>query len=191
MAHKKMAKKTSPGSTPLPGWVWMVTGLMIGLFVAFLVHLKDNYTGVTIENTEQSQPKQRDARAVRKLEQDTVPPPERTRFDFYTILPEMEIAIPDDEIETETKPPKHPVLKQPGKFILQAGSFKTVDQADRMKASLALLGVEANIQSVTINNDETWHRVRLGPYENVTELNRVRSRLRQNNIDAILLKLKL
>ena len=190
MAHKKMAKKTSPGSKPLPGWVWMVTGLMIGLFVAFLVHLKDNYTGVTIETTEQAQPKQRDARAVRKLEQATVPPPERTRFDFYTILPEMEIAIPDDEIETQTTRPEHPVLKQPGKFVLQAGSFKTVDQADRMKASLALLGVEAKIQSVTINNNETWHRVRLGPYENVTELNRIRSRLRQNNIDAILLKLK-
>jgi len=192
MARKKMAKKTSPGSAPLPGWVWMVTGLMIGLFVAFLVHLKDNYKGVTIEPTaEQVKPQQQDARAVRKTEPEAVPPPERTRFDFYTILPEMEIAIPDDEIESEPSRSSNPALKQPGKFVLQAGSFKTVDQADRMKASLALLGIEAQIQSVTINNNETWHRVRLGPYDNVADLNRVRSRLRQNNIDAILLKLKI
>lgn len=185
-----MAKKTSPGSAPLPGWVWMVTGLMIGLFVAFLVHLKDNYTAVTIEPpAEKAKPQQRDARAVRKTEQDAVPPPERTRFDFYTILPEMEIAIPDDEIESEPAS-SNPALKQPGKFVLQAGSFKTVDQAESMKASLALLGIEAQIQSVTINNNESWHRVRLGPYDNIADLNRVRARLRQNKIDAILLKLK-
>jgi cell division protein FtsN len=190
MATKTMAKKKkkSNQSAPLPGWVWLTTGLMIGLFVAFLVHLKDNYPGLSL--TKDKQPAvDTDARAVRKQAQVSPPAKEKTRFDFYTILPEMEIAIPEDDLTASPSKPAKPLIK-PGTYILQAGSFKTLEQADRMKASLALLGIEANIESVTINNKESWHRVRIGPYRNLDDLNRVRRRLKQNNIEVLLLKLK-
>ena len=174
----------------------MITGLLIGLFVAFLVHLKDNYPALTLpeKNTNSEKKTGRDAREVRKSSTEKIPPAPRTQFDFYTILPEMEIAVPDTEITDKTGTDKNPAFKHDSKFILQAGSFKQLSQADQMKASLALIGVEASIQSVTIDNATTgattWHRVRLGPYNNLGEMNRVRSRLRQNNIDAMLLKLK-
>jgi cell division protein FtsN len=189
MARKVMAKKKKKpnNSAPLPGWVWLATGLMIGLFVAFLVHLKDNYPGLSLKDSKQAS-SSTDARTVRKQAQ-TPPAKEKTRFDFYTILPEMEIAVPDDELSSGSNKPAKPLTK-PGTYILQVGSFKTLEQADRMKASLALLGIEAKIESVTINNKESWHRVRIGPYHNLDELNRTRSRLKQNNIDALLLKLK-
>lgn len=188
-----MAKKHKAGSAPLPGWVWLVTGLMIGLFVAFLVHIKDNYPALSLGNKEGTAQRSTDTRAVRQPDTTPTPPREKTRFDFYTILPEMEIAVPDDEVNNEQAKAINPALQQPGNYILQTGSFKTLEQADRMKASLALLGLEASIQSVTINKDnntETWHRVRIGPYGNVADLNKARSRLRSNNIDAILLRLK-
>ena len=190
MASKAMAKKKkkSNNSAPLPGWVWLATGLMIGLFVAFLVHIKDNYPGLSLTDNKQAA-SSTDARSVRKQAQTKTPVKEKTRFDFYTILPEMEIAVPDDELNTSPNKPAKPLTK-PGTYILQAGSFKTLEQADRMKANLALLGIEANIESVTINNKESWHRVRIGPYRNLDDLNRTRSRLKQNNIDALLLKLK-
>ncbi|MCK4744341.1 MAG: SPOR domain-containing protein [Sulfuriflexus sp.] len=186
---RKMAKKNKSKSTPLPGWVWMATGLFIGLFVAFLVHLKDNYPALSLPATEKTTTKQsRDTRDVRKT-----PAAPKTQFDFYTILPEMEIAIPDSEASSSNTDKNAP-FKHDSQFILQAGSFKKLAQADQMKASLALLGVQAKIQSVTINNPNkgasTWHRVRLGPYDSFSEMNRIRSRLRRNNIEALLLKLK-
>ena len=187
---RKMAKKNKSASAPLPGWVWMITGLFIGLFVAFLVHLKDNYPGMTLPKpagtTTQS------TREVRKTKRDTIPPAPRTQYDFYTILPEMEIAVP--ETDTTDNNSKDTAFKHNSQFILQAGSFKKLSQADEMKASLALLGVQAKIQSVTIDNASngasTWHRVRLGPYSSFGEMNKIRSRLRNNKIDALVLKLK-
>lgn len=190
MSEKSMAKKKRKpnNSTPLPGWVWLSTGLMIGLFIAFLVHIKDNYPGLSLKDNKPASSSS-EARGVRKQASLTAPTKEKTRFDFYTILPEMEIAIPEDELDKRPGTAAKPLTK-PGTYILQAGSFKTLAQADRMKASLALLGVEANIESVTINNKESWHRVRIGPYTNLEALNHTRNRLKQNNIDVLLLKLK-
>lgn len=190
MAAKAMAKKKKKpnNSAPLPGWVWLVTGLMIGLFVAFLVHIKDNYPGLSLKDDTKTSSKT-DARSVRKQATSKPAAKEKTRFDFYTILPEMEIAVPEDDLNTGSSTPAKPLTK-PGTYILQAGSFKTLEQADRMKATLALLGIEANIESVTINNKESWHRVRIGPYRDLENLNRTRSRLKQNNIEVLLLKLK-
>jgi len=190
---RKMAKKNKSSSTPLPGWVWMITGLFIGLFVAFLIHLKDNYPGFTLpqsSNTEKQS--SRHAPDTRKTKRDNIHAAPKTQFDFYTILPEMEIAVLDTEINSNSG--KSTAFKHDSKFILQAGSFKKLSQADEMKASLALLGVQAKIQTVTINNANnkatTWHRVRLGPYDSLGEMNKIRSRLRKNKIEALLLKLK-
>ena len=186
-----MAKKNKHSSTPLPGWVWMITGLFIGLFVAFLVHLKDNYPGLSLPKSASTEKRTtRDTRDVRKNKNQPIPAAPRTQYDFYTILPEMEIAVPDVE---EGSINNNTAFKHNSTFILQTGSFKKLSQADEMKASLALLGVQAKIQAVTINNNNvatTWHRVRLGPYDSFGEMNKIRSRLRRNKIEALLLKLK-
>ena len=94
------------------------------------------------------------------------------------------MVIPDDSYSVqEDKNSPRPPAEQPGQYLLQAGSFKQYQEADRMKASLALLGVQANIQKVKVNND-TWHRVRIGPYTNLAELNDVRARLKKNDVDS-------
>ena len=75
-------------------------------------------------------------------------------------------------------------------FFLQAGSFQNAPDADNLKARLALLGFEAAIQTRTLPEKGVWHRVRVGPYADVEELNRVRGVLKQNNIETTLVKVR-
>ena len=75
-------------------------------------------------------------------------------------------------------------------FFLQTGSFQSAPDADNLKARLALLGLEAAIQTRTLPEKGVWHRVRLGPYADVEELNRVRGVLKQNNIETALVKVR-
>ena len=74
--------------------------------------------------------------------------------------------------------------------MLQAGSFKKYEEADKLKARLALEGIEASIQKVKINATDTWHRVRIGPLNTVSTLNKARRRLRSLGIASIVVKNK-
>jgi cell division protein FtsN len=122
------------------------------------------------------------------------PAASRPRFDFYTILPEMEVVVPR-EASTPTPPPPGPepptaAAAARESYILQVGSFRKHSDADRLKARLALMGIEAEIQQVTINNKDTYHRVRSGPYSNRSNLDRVRTQLKREGIDSIAIKLE-
>jgi len=182
-------KKKSSG---LPGWVWGVAGLTIGLFAAFLVYLDGREAAPTEARTISAPaPAQREARDVRRQQAEPAPALPKPRFDFYTMLPELEVVVP--EPETRPSRPGEPApaptqVEEPGIYMLQAGSFRQYDEADRMKASLALLGIQANIQKVQVNSD-TWHRVRVGPFRDTAELNKVRERLHGNQIQTLLMKL--
>ncbi len=184
--YKNSGRNRKP--QPLPGWVWMLSGLAIGLFVALLVYLGDRPAG-SLDRPSFSVAAP-DVRADRAPPTDSRSPPDppKPRFDFYTLLPELEVVIPEGDyrIKDDEGPTPAPVEK-PGSYILQAGSFRQFAEADRMKASLALLGVQARIQTVQVN-DDTWHRVRIGPYADLGELNDIRDRLRDNQVDTILVK---
>lgn len=113
-------------------------------------------------------------------------PDERSRFAFYTMLPEMEIHT-DNGLADEPSAP--PAEARSGPFVLQVGSFRRMDEADNLRARLALLGVEATIQPVVIRDRDIWYRVRVGPYTSARELDRTRARLQRHDIDALVLKL--
>lgn len=178
------------GRRPLPGWAWLLSGLAIGLFVALLVYLEDRpgpapaRPAISVITPEQAAPAAKPA-----AQQESSRPP-KPRFDFYTLLPELEVVIPEGDYTVKEQGAEKPApVEQPGSYILQAGSFRKFEEADRMKASLALLGVHARIQRVQVNND-TWHRVRIGPYDDLNTLNEVRARLREHNIETMLVKAK-
>lgn len=192
---KASSREKKPGQ--LPGWVWMLGGLAIGLFVAFLVYLNNsqqpgqkNALAKVLEKTIQ------DVREVKKQQVETPPPAPKEAtaekpkpsFDFYYILPELEVAVPEQEIASQSSKPESQ-LDGSTEYILQAGSFKQLEQADQLKAKLALQGIESSIQSVNINSD-TWHRVRIGPIRNISKLEQTRKRLRENGISAIVVKSK-
>jgi cell division protein FtsN len=185
--HYRTRRKSGP-----PAWVWSVIGLLVGLFVAFLVYLQMRPQTRTAEPRPAPLeiPSAQDSRELRKKESEPVPPPPRPRFDFYDLLPEMEVVVPEQELQGAPTPEGVKQVQQPGTYLLQAGSFRSQEQADQLRARLALLGLETSIQTVSVNNRQTWHRVRVGPYRNLTDLNRARALLKQNGVDAILIRLK-
>jgi cell division protein FtsN len=75
-------------------------------------------------------------------------------------------------------------------FYLQAGSFQNAPDADNLKARLALVGIEAAIQTTSLPDKGVYHRVRIGPYADIEELNRIRTVLKQNGVDAALVKVR-
>ena len=113
---------------------------------------------------------------------------ETQEFDFYDMLPKYEVVIPEQDGKAGSPPSvvAGPVEK-PGAYILQAGSFRNHKDADRVKAMIAMQGVESKIQKVTIDKD-TWHRVRVGPITNLQKLEDTRSKLRQAQIDALVIR---
>ncbi|MET0067352.1 MAG: SPOR domain-containing protein [Candidatus Thiodiazotropha sp.] len=135
-----------------------------------------------------------------KTAQESPPPAPKPTFEFYTILPEMEVLIPDEEIVTPEEPPathkpkpsetNTASVSDHGAYILQMGSFRKYQDADRLKARLALIGIEAEIQKVSINNRDTYHRVRSGPYTSQAQLNSARKLARENGITSLVIKLK-
>lgn len=165
-------------------------GLIVGLFVAFLVFLQMRPQQPESQVIPLEKPAESDTREVRKVKQKPIPPPPKPRFDFYNLLPEMEVIVPEQEIKGTPSREGVKQVKKPGTYLLQAGSFRSRQQADQLRAKLALLGLETSIQSVSVNSKQAWHRVRVGPFNNLRDLNAARSLLKKNGVDAILIRLK-
>jgi cell division protein FtsN len=195
--HRSNRRQTG-ASRGLPGWAMLTIGLIIGLFVAFLVYLDD------LDSPPSSSVERQPAEEQATDTEDTVTAEEgdddSPRFEFYSILPELEVVVPDasdegdeaaiegapgspadsGESDTDTTPP----TEDDGRFYLQAGSFQKPEQADRMKARISLLGLDVEIQQVDING-ESWHRVRAGPFTDSTRLKEAQKRLRSDGIDYL------
>lgn len=188
----------APEKKSIPGFVWLLGGLLIGLFVALLIHLdKQPANDVNFSEAVQvelDKLKQNATTAKKSPPAESVPVEKKTepRFNFYTILPEMEVFIPDFELNfsDNEKSAEELLPNDTGKsYTLQAGSFKNKSDAERLKASLALLGLEASLQSVTVNKQQ-WHRVRTGPYNSTKALYHSLNLLKQNGITAMPLETK-
>jgi cell division protein FtsN len=108
------------------------------------------------------------------------------RYDFYDMLPNFEVVVP--EKDREVKRDQRAVrIDRPGVYVLQAGSYKNVADADRVRAQLNLQGINAKVQRVAVDND-VWHRVRVGPIKDLTELNRVRKQLQAADVDGLVIR---
>ncbi|MSR09141.1 MAG: SPOR domain-containing protein [Gammaproteobacteria bacterium] len=102
------------------------------------------------------------------------------RFEFYYLLPDAEVDVPEQP--AAARPAAPPPVSVPGAYVVQAGAFPSLAAADKVKVRLAALGVVSEIQTADANG-AVFHRVRIGPIENLEELNRLRAQLRQNGID--------
>ena len=102
-------------------------------------------------------------------------------IDFYSVLPKRKVEIPISDEEREGI--ENPSINKESvdQSILQVGSFQSVGEADSLKAQLAFLGLQATIKSAVVN-DETWHRVQLGPFASETKLSRAKNLLIENRI---------
>ena len=188
---KRRTRKRSTSRTKkqdYPGWLWMLFGLSIGLSVAFAIYVKDRRpNGVPPFAQKDTAPEvAADEKGAVESSVDTEPP-KKNRFDFYDMLPNFEVIIPEQEPNVAADIEPQAVVK-PGIYVLQAGSFTIYADADRRRAELALQGIESNIQRVSID-DKTYHRVRIGPIDDLDQLNILRSRLRAARIDVLRIRL--
>lgn len=116
---------------------------------------------------------------------------DKPRFDFYKILPGNAEAIPDPKPaepragDAKGKNEKELLLNEP--LYLQTGSFQNAGDADNQKAKLAMMGAEASVQQVMLQ-DKVWYRVRLGPFRKMDEVNSMRSDLAKQGIEANVVK---
>jgi cell division protein FtsN len=181
-------KARSSGSSLLIGiLIGLVLGLGIALAVAWYINKMPSPFLSRPPAVKTEPPK--GAQSPAKGEEKAAKAPEtKPRFDFYKILPGSEEPATDQQLRDAQKKKSTVAAKET--FFLQAGAFQGAPDADNLKARLALLGVEATIQTTTLPDKGVWHRVRVGPYTSVEQLNRTRETLRQNGIETALIKVR-
>lgn len=188
----RSSRSSRSGDAGISPLVSMLFGLAVGLSVAVAVYVKDRRDDAGAAATPPSEPASlqsalddNDEGASPRAESDEKPA--RKRFTFYDILPNFEVVTPDEEPEIEAESTPRAIV-EPGVYVLQAGSFSTNEDADRRRAELALHGIESHIQRVKVNN-RNYHRVYIGPTDDLDELNMLRSRLRAAKIDVLRIRL--
>lgn len=174
---KTPAKKKPPGTkanSAGTSWRWYGAGVVTGVFLSFLVYL-GTLPAPTGGKTPGAGSHENSAASA-----ETVPEP---RFDFYRLLPEQSIEVEVDPVERD-----QPRAAAPAEYyMLQAGSFRQREDADRRRAELLLLGLEPRIEQAAGDNGR-WFRVYIGPFDSRDKMSRARSLTAGQGIDTLLLK---
>jgi cell division protein FtsN len=157
-------------------------GLGAGLAIALAIWVGDHRRK---EPPIEGQPQPRTpskAKAVAATEPEEPAP----QYDFYDMLPKFEVVVPEKERDVRRDLPSAKV-ERPGVYVLQAGSYRNQADAERVRAQLGKQGIPATVQRVAVDTD-VWHRVRVGPVRDLTQLNRMRDSLRAADIDALVIR---
>jgi cell division protein FtsN len=186
-----MARDYKPKRKPsgaLSGWMGLLCGLGVGLAIAGIVYVKDHRL-----DTPATRAAKTDKKKSRGYEQpDAESMDAGTRDDaaksyaFYDMLPKFEVVVPEKEKDVRPDIRAVPETRR-GTYVLQAGSYKNFADADRVRARLALQGVESKVQKVSVDN-ESWHRIRIGPISKLDELNHLRTILRKADVDVLVIR---
>lgn len=164
--------------------IGLVLGLGIALGVAWYINKAPSpFLSRSPAPPQPAKPAPAPARGEEKTARATEQKP---RFDFYKILPGVDEPATDQQLKESQK--GAPAAKEA--FFLQAGAFQNASDADNLKARLALLGVEATIQTTSVPDKGIWHRVRIGPYTSVEQLNQARDTLKHNGVETTLVKVR-
>ncbi len=185
-SERKSGERKGGSSLLLGILIGLVMGLGIALGVAWYINkMPSPFLTRSVPATKSEAPKA--APGVAKNEDKPAAAPQsKPRFDFYKILPGNEEPVTEQQMKEAQK--KAAAAKEA--FFLQAGAFQNAPDADNLKARLALLGIEASLQTTTMSDNSVWHRVRIGPYTSVEELTRARDTLKQSGVETTLIKVR-
>jgi cell division protein FtsN len=178
----------SRGQQRTPAWMWLLSGILIGLGLAYYLWAKGYIPTPASELPQASDTGHQSSEPG--IADDLAKPeakPEKPRYDFFTVLPEMEVVVPEQQLKESSQPQAQTPLTDTESYFLQVGSFKQAGEAEQTKATLALLGMTAKIQTVNVNGS-TWHRVRIGPITGARQTDEIRQRLSDNGIDSLVMK---
>jgi len=181
-------RKTKKSTGGIPAWFWLLGGIVIGLGLAVTLMFRGYLPDLKNKAPSMDESPAATESALIESDKTKADEPKKPRYDFFTVLPEMEVVVPEQELSREAKPTTEPAPdKTQDSYVLQVGSFRSEAEAEQLKASLALLGSVAMMQKVTVNG-ETWHRVRIGPIEGARKTDEMRRMLSDNGIDTLVMK---
>ncbi len=187
--YKPSAPKASNPSKGSPFFTGLLVGLLlgVGLSVWLTMYLKGGdspFAANKIDKpiTEKMAKENISEENVLPKDENPENPKPDNQFDFYTILPETESTVTEKEIQEST------LTVKKDNYFLQVGAFQNEADADNMKAKLALQGFEAVVQTATIPEKGVWHRVRVGPLNDITQINKIRGELTTNGFSTDLIK---
>ena len=168
------------------GWTGVLCGLLVGLAVAGIVYVRDHRPDAPLAKVGKA-----DKKRLRNGDAPAEPADSGTEetgkpYDFYDMLPKFEVVVPEKDKDVRPDTKSVPETRR-GTYVLQAGSYKNFADADRVRAQLALQGVESKVQKVSVDND-TWHRIRIGPISKLEDLNRLRQILRKADVDVLVIR---
>lgn len=165
-------------------WREFAVGLAVGLAIAVVVFL---YQRQMMRDAMADKPHP-EPRASSRAGAKSDAPADTTAadYDFYEMLPKFEVVVPEKDRDVKRDQPNSPI-ERPGVYVLQAGSYRNLADAERVRAQLALQNVQATVQRVAVDND-VWHRVRIGPLTDLAEVNRLRTRLQAAELTALVIR---
>lgn len=175
------SRKPQRKQTSVTWWRWLLIAVIVLGFALFLKYLSDSEPELQQQRYSKPLATRKPVKRlpVNKPKKKTEKNPVEPQFDFYTILPESEVVVPDFETKTRAREERIGKAKAV-KYMMQAGAFREFKEADKLRARLALLGIESKIEKAG-----AWNRVKIGPYAKVTSVNRVKERLKQHGIGVI------
>jgi cell division protein FtsN len=178
------------GQHRVPAWIWLLAGLLIGLALAAVVLIRDGFDARRLlqpqPNPAAQAPREPEPPVAQQVEPTANRKPE---YEFYSLLRETRIS--DEEIreqarreQARSEQPSPPVAAEE-RLSLQAGAFSDPQRAEKIKAEIAFTGLVARVEPTATGSGATVHRVMLGPFASMRELEAAKQRLAGSGIEAI------
>jgi cell division protein FtsN len=179
--HNSNQRNASSRDKSSPFLTGLLVGVLLGvaIAVAFTIYIKGGASAFSIKNENVNDISPAPNNTNGNADQESAETPAKSRFEFYDILPGQ--SSNSENVNPSNQPENNQTQYN---FYLQVGAFKTEQEADNMKAKMALLGYEALFETVSIENKGLMHRVILGPFADATEANVVKSDLKENGFVA-------
>ncbi|MBU1189108.1 MAG: SPOR domain-containing protein [Gammaproteobacteria bacterium] len=189
MAARRQVKKNRQGAGS--SWMWFFSGLLSGLLLmtlalqSGLISMPRNLQ----QAVDRSEREMLEEAAISGNRPATDRSSESGDYDFFRILPEQDIVVPQSEVlrQADRQAQQNSTSQENTRYILQVASLRSAADADALKARLLLLGMQPDIIKVNVDGD-TWHRVRVGPVDDARAANAVRNQLLANGFDAMIIK---
>ena len=210
---RNKAKKSAGGGS-MAGVGMLLAGMLIGSLATILwqgARTDDDGIGAGIRQMFGAKPPLAKPNSAAQNTAEKPQPKPSTEYDFFHVLPEIEVVIPgfneplepedkateselvrDADTKSDAQKPSATAESSPPKstssYMLQAASYKNRDEAERLKATLALNGLASLIQKISIQGRGDFYRVRLGPYASVDAMRDAETKLARAGIKALRLK---
>jgi cell division protein FtsN len=186
----------------------IIIGLVIGLGIALAVAVVITKTPIPFTNkfarpekaaeptagqrADPNQPLYGNKSAARDAAKDLAKPPVVPSAPANTAAPPTDNKAPVVELSPNVDKPKKADATENAEdkwsYLLQAGAFRSQTDAESLRAKLALIGVEAKVSERQSENG-VLYRVRVGPFSQLDAMNRIRTKMSDNGVDAAVVRI--